>query len=94
MTETLDPLRALHGRHGSEIQAGGSETSLRPCKDVWGIWLALLALIASPNSPNRGFNLPPSAHHLLPLTLPLVHATHIIIVIMIKDSQNLAVLAS
>ena len=57
-------------------------------------WHFLHALIASPNSPNRGFNLPPSAHHLLPLTRPLVHATHIIIVIEIKDSQNLAVLVS
>ena len=31
-----------------------------------GLWLALLGFIASPNSPNRGFNPPPAAHPLPP----------------------------
>ena len=94
MTETLDPLRVLHGRHGSEIYPSGSEAFLRPSKHVWGIWLALLGLIASPNSPNRGFSLPPSAHPPLLLTHPLIHATCDIIVVVIKYTQNPAVLAS
>ena len=31
-----DPWRALNGRHGSEIDPIGSETSQRPSKYVWG----------------------------------------------------------
>ena len=31
-----------------------------------GLWLALLGLIVSPNSPNGGFNPLPAAHPLLP----------------------------
>ena len=30
-----DPWRALHGKHGSEIDLSGSETSPRPFKFVW-----------------------------------------------------------
>ena len=35
-----------------------------------GLWLALLGLTASPNSPNGGFNLPPVPPTLLPSHLP------------------------
>ena len=41
--------------------------------NMFGLWLALLAFTASPNSPNRGFNLPPAIHpplHLSPTHLP------------------------
>ena len=56
-----------------------------------GLWLALLGLIASPNSPNRGFNLPPADH---PPRPPLIRATRDIIVVVNKVAQNPAVLAS
>ena len=56
-----DPLSALHGRHGSEIHPRDRETSITPFKHVW-VWLALLRLIASPNSPNGWFSLPPASH--------------------------------
>ena len=38
-----------------------SETFLRPSKHVWAYCWHFLGLVASPNSPNRGFNLPPAA---------------------------------
>ena len=73
-----DPWRALHGRHGSEIDPSSSETSHGPSKHVWACRLALLELIASPNSPNRGFNPSLAAHPPPPLTptdLPLIRTT-------------------
>ena len=51
----------LHGRHGSEIRLSDSETCLMPLKHV-GPMLALLGLLARPNSPNRGFNPFPPTH--------------------------------
>ena len=61
------------------------------------IFLALLALIASPNTHNRGFNLPSAAHIPSPPSLP----AHALILVMCditvdvkKVTQNPAVLAS
>ena len=45
-----------------------TEMSLTPFKHVW---LALLGLTASPNSPSGGFNAPLAATHPLHLPLPL-----------------------
>ena len=39
------------------------------------LWMATLGLIASPNSPDRKFNLPPAAHP-LPLPTPPLLPTH------------------
>ena len=67
---------------------------------MFGPMLALLGLIASPNSPNGGFNPPPAAHPLppptlpLPPTKPLICATGDIIVVVRKVAQNPAVIAS
>ena len=41
---------------------------------ILGLWLALLGLIASPNSPNEEFNLPPTSHPPLHLPHPLLSA--------------------
>ena len=54
-----DPWRVLHGMHGSEIHLSYREMSIQACL---GLWLALLAPRASPNSPNGEFNLPPASH--------------------------------
>ena len=70
-----DPWRVLHGSHGSEIHPSDRETSFRPFKHVWGLWLALLGLIASSNSVNRGFN-PPPASQLPPLLTPPLLPAH------------------
>ena len=43
------------------------ETSINAIQVCLGLWLALLGPIASPNSPNRGFNPPPAFHLPLPL---------------------------
>ena len=61
--------RVLHGRHGFEIYPSDKETTLMPSKHVWGLWLAFLGLIASPNSVNGEFKLPP-AFQPLPLATP------------------------
>ena len=53
-----------------------------------GLQLAVLELIATLNSPNRRYNLPPLAH------LPLIHATCDITVAVIIFAQNPALLAS
>ena len=66
------------------------------------IWLALLGLIASLNSPNRGYGPPPAVHPLPPLTPPpnppptytLIRTTHDITVVVKKVVQNPAVLTS
>ena len=58
-----DPWRALHGRHGSEIHSRDRETSISyAIQACLCLWLALLGPIASPNSPNGWFNLPPASH--------------------------------
>ena len=54
-----DPCRVLDGRHGSEIHPSHRETSVNTSQACLGLWLALLGSIASPNGPNRRFNLPP-----------------------------------
>ena len=78
-----------------------SETSLRPPKHVWAYGCYLLdSYIDSPNSPNKGFNLPLAAHPPSPPSLPfplahtLILATHDITGVMKNDAQNPAVLAS
>ena len=57
------PWRALHRRHGSEIDPSSSEISVRPSRHVWAYGL-LPGLIVSPNSPNEGYNPHPAAHPL------------------------------
>ena len=67
---------------------------------MFGLWVALLRLIARPNSPNKGFNPPPAAHpsppHIPPPSTPLTltRATHDTTVVVNKAAQNPAVLAS
>ena len=34
-TETIRPMIAVHGRHGSEIDSSGSEACLRPSRHAW-----------------------------------------------------------
>ena len=63
-----DPWGALHGRHGSEIHPWWGDVSYA-IEACLGIWLALLGLIASLNTPNRGFN-PPLASHPSPPACP------------------------
>ena len=46
-----DPWRALDGRYGSDIHPCVGETSLKALQSCLGLWLALLGLIATPNSP-------------------------------------------
>ena len=60
-----------------------------------GLWLAFLGLIASLNSLNRGYNLPPPAHLFLPPSCPsLPHSTCDITVAMKYIAQNTEALAS
>ena len=66
-----DPWRVLHGRHGSEIHPSDREMSLTPFNHAWTLWLALLGLIASPNSSNGRFNPPLVSHSPLHPPLPL-----------------------
>ena len=73
MTETWDPWRALHGRHGSEIHPSDRETSVSTVQACLGLWLALLGPIASPNGPNGRFNPPPPSH---PPPPPAPHPSH------------------
>ena len=63
---------------------------------LWGILSMFLLheLIASANSPNEGFNLPPAAHPPLHLPHPLSHFISDITVVLKKVAQNPAVLAS
>ena len=62
MTETLGPTVGNTCKAWSEIDPSGSEMSPRPSRHVFGLRLALLGLIASPNSHNGGFNLTLAAH--------------------------------
>ena len=57
-----DPWRALDGRYGSDIHPCFGETSLKSLQSCLGLWLALLGLIASPNSPIGRCNPPPAYH--------------------------------
>ena len=61
----------------AEIHPSDIETSLRPSKERLGLWLAF-KVIASPNSPNGGFNLPLVTHLTHP---PPISAGHIIVVV-------------
>ena len=56
----------------------GSKTPLRPFKAYLDLGLALLGLIVTPNSPNRGYNLPPAGHHLPnpPPSHPPLYTSH------------------
>ena len=47
-------MRALHGRHGSEIDPSGSGMSLRS-SGMFGPMAGTSWLIASLNGPNRGY---------------------------------------
>ena len=42
-----------------------------------GLWLAFLGLIASPNSLNRGYNLPLAAHFFPTTLLPIPSTFHL-----------------
>ena len=57
-----DPWRALDGRYGSDIHPCVGETSLKALQSCLGLWLALLGLIATPNSPVGRCNPPPASH--------------------------------
>ena len=57
-----DPWRALDGSYGSDIHPCVGETSLKALQSCLGLWLALLGLIATPNSPIARCNLPPASH--------------------------------
>ena len=74
-----DPRRALDGRYAwvwysplSVLMT--SVTSPRPFQACQGLWLALLGLIATPNSP-IGRNNPPPASHPPPPPTPPTHPT-------------------
>ena len=57
--------------------------------------IKLVVLIANPNNPNRGYNLPPaSLPPPPPPAQPFICATHDITVVVNKAAQNSAVLAS
>ena len=68
-----DPWRALHGRYGCKIHPRDRETSINAIQACLALWLALLGPIASPNSPNGGFNLPPTSHPPPPPAPPPSH---------------------
>ena len=57
-----DPWRALDGWYGSDIHPCVGETSLNALQSCLGLWLALLGLIATPNSPIGWCNPPPASH--------------------------------
>ena len=93
-----DPWRALDGRCGSDIHPCVDETSLKALQSCLGLWLALLGLIATPNSPVGRCNPPPASHPPPPPTPPpshpLIHAIRDITAVVKKVAQNPAVLAS
>ena len=68
-----DPWRTLDGRYGSDIHPCVGETSLKALQSCLGPWLALLGLIATPNSPIGRCNPPPASHPPHP-PHPLIHA--------------------
>ena len=65
-----DPWRALYGRCGSDIYPCVGETSLKALQSCLGLWLALLGLIATPNSPIGRYNRPLASHPPPPPTPP------------------------
>ena len=85
-----DPWRALDGRYGSDIHPCVGETSLKALQLCLGLWLALLGLIATPNSPIERCIPPPASHP----PHPLICAIRDITVVVKKVAQNPAVLAS
>ena len=68
-----DPWRALDGRYGSDIHPCVGETSLNALQSCLGLWLALLGLIATPNSLIGRYNPPPASH---PPPPPTSHPPH------------------
>ena len=56
-----DPWRALDGMYGSDIHPCIGETSLKALQSCLGLWVALLGLIATPNSPIGRCNPPPAS---------------------------------
>ena len=96
------PWRPLDGRYGADIHLCVGEMSLKALQSCLGLWLALLALIATPNSQIGWCNLPAASHSSPPLTptpshppTPLyVQAVIHITVVVKKVAQNPAVLAS
>ena len=56
-----DPWRALNGRCESDIHPCVGETSLKALQSCLGLWLALLGLMATPNSPVGRCNAPPAS---------------------------------
>ena len=64
-----DPWRALDGRYGYDIHPCVGETSLKALQLCLGLWLALLGLIATPNSPVGRCPPPPASH-------PPLHPPH------------------
>ena len=96
-----NPRRALDGRYGSDIHPCVGEMSLKALQSCLGLWLVLLGLIATPNSPIGRYGLPPASHPPRPLhpptpppAHPLIRAIHDITVVVKKVAQNPAVLAS
>ena len=67
------PWRTLDGRYGSDIHPCVGETSLKALQSCLSLWLALLGLIATPNSPTGWYNLPLASHPPLPPTSPSSH---------------------
>ena len=64
------PWRALDGRYGSHIHPCVSEASLKALQACLGLWLVVLGLIATPNSPIRKYNPPSASHSSSPPTPP------------------------
>ena len=89
-----DPWRALDGRYGSDIHPCVGETSLKALQSCLGLWLALLGLMATPNSPIGRYNPPLASHPPPPTCPPLIHAIRDITVVVKKVAQNPTVLAS
>ena len=92
-----DPWRALDGRFWVWYSPCVGETSLKALQSCLGLWLALLGLIATPNSPVGQCNPPPASHPPpppIPPAHPLIHAIRDITVVVKKVAQNPAVLAS
>ena len=57
----MGPVRALHGREGLKLTLVVVRCLLGPL-GMFGPMPALLGLIASPNSPNGGYNQPLATH--------------------------------
>ena len=64
--------------------------SLKTLQSCLGLWLTLLGLMATPNSPIGKYNLPPASHPPHPLICAICDIT----VVVKKVAQNPAVLGS